>query len=249
MKKLCVTIGIMIILILNLAVVSNAASAKLQTSISSEKIQPGKEVVVVVKIEDVDAVSRGFNALTGILEYDTNVFETVQSKDFKMLNNWDAIIYNPSNKMFATAKAEGIKTGEAIFELTLKAKSDVEAGDYTIKIKDFTVSEGIEDVVLGENDVTVEIVKSSTETGNGTSTSNGNDNSTTTDEEDNNVVENNSTNQNNAVNNQTTIDNKVNTAVDKAEQSYTLWIIIAVCVAVVAIAVVAYAVKKNREKE
>ena len=154
MKKLCLTVSIMFIFILNFAVISNAASAKLQVNLNTEQVEQGKEVNVAVRIEDIDGVQRGFNALTGVLEYDDDIFETVQNEDFKMQNNWDDMIYNPLNKMFATAKGEGVKASETIFELTLKAKADIETGDYTIKIRDFTVSEGIEDIILGEKDVT-----------------------------------------------------------------------------------------------
>ena len=141
--------------------------------------------------------------------------------------------------MFATAKGEGIKTNETIFELTLKTKADVETGDYTIKLKDFTVSEGIEDIILGEKDITVTIIENTNKDDN--LQENINDNVE-------NNAEDNTKNQTNLTLYQKNTGSKVNSATDQIAQANAIWIVVTVCVIVIAIVVIAYIIKKKREK-
>lgn len=139
-KKLIILALIISILIalVNINISNAADNAKIVLSADKTQISAGDKVTVTVKITDITGVSEGIIGLSGTLSYDNTKFENIT---VSALNNWDKPEYNSENGKLLTLKGDYVKTDEAVFTITLTAKSDVKLGDTEIKLSDIKVSD------------------------------------------------------------------------------------------------------------
>ena len=137
--------------------ISNATdNAKIVLSSDKTQISSGDKVVVTVKITDITGVSEGIIGLSGTLSYDNTKFENVT---IEALNNWDKPEYNSENGKLLTLKGDYLKTDEAVFTITLTAKSNVELGETEIKLKDVKVSDIDNEYDLTESSAKITVVE------------------------------------------------------------------------------------------
>lgn len=74
--------------------------------------------------------------LQGQLEYDTNIFEKVTTKDIELLNGWHDLVYNEENGMFVIEGTEKQEIDiQDIMNIKMKTKNKLAKDSTTIKLK------------------------------------------------------------------------------------------------------------------
>lgn len=159
-KKSLYVIGfILVCLILTSAIVissTNVIKGKLTSS--AQEIKAGEKVTLTLKFDEYNQITKGINAFKATLEYDDGIFETLTVQDFKTLNNWEELKYNPSTKELVAIKKAGSKQAEDIFQVTLTAKINPKLEKTNIGIKDISTSEGKDDIILDNEAVEVNVI-------------------------------------------------------------------------------------------
>lgn len=177
-----VTVVFIMTLILTISTIVNAYSVGM-TLTSNSKLKAGDTVTVTVNLGTVDA-GNGIDTITGELNYDKNVFETLASSNFASSNEWTPT-YAASTNMISLLKNTKVKAGETVLTITLKVKSSISVKSTTITLKDIVVSGGrvadggTGDITVNNASVTINAESSSTNTVTPTNTTN-NTNTTST---------------------------------------------------------------------
>ena len=97
MKRRFIHIIIIFLLITILLVdVVTAASLSVFMTPSSSSVQTSSEVVVKVKVSNLDFGDKGINAFSATLSYDNSVFEELTEEDVIGLNSW-SVTYVPDS--------------------------------------------------------------------------------------------------------------------------------------------------------
>ena len=148
LKRLFILIAL--ISILGMTNFVYASSFNFTTNASSTTLKPGDTVVIGLNISNIDAGESGINTIEAVLEYDENVFEPVLSTNFAGLNNW-SITYNDEEgenkgKFVAVIVQEGITEDQAIGNLTLKVKSDVNVDSTNVTFSNIKSNDGVEEI-------------------------------------------------------------------------------------------------------
>lgn len=197
-KKLIIALIVSILIALVNINISNAThNAKIVLFADKTQISAGDKVTVTVKIIDITEVSEGIIGLSGTLSYDNTKFENIT---ISALNNWDKPEYNSENGKLLTLKGDYVKTDEAVFTITLTAKSDVKLGDTEIKLSDIKVSDIDNEYAVTAASTKLTIVEKKQEQPDNSNTNTNTNTSTDT---------NTNTNTNNRTNANTTVKNTV----------------------------------------
>ena len=136
--KTLLTISIMA-LILVISTISNAASVGMTLS-SNSKLKAGDTVTVTMSLGNIDA-GNGIDTITAELNYDKNVFETVETSNLIASNSWTPT-YASSTNMLTVLKNSKVTKGETVLTITLKVKSTLSVKSTTVTLKDIVVSGG-----------------------------------------------------------------------------------------------------------
>lgn len=136
--KTLLTISIMA-LILVIYTISNAASVGMTLS-SNSKLKAGDTVTVTMSLGNIDA-GNGIDTITAELNYDKNVFETVETSNLIASNSWTPT-YASSTNMLTVLKNSKVTKGETVLTITLKVKSTLSVKSTTVTLKDIVVSGG-----------------------------------------------------------------------------------------------------------
>ena len=116
-----------------------------------DKYKAGDTVKVIVALDDVDNEIYG---VSGVIEYDTNVFEEVvadekgNTNSIKALSEEGEVRYNEANKMFLMLTTTPITEGKDIIEVDLKVKEGVSAEEANIEIKNVVASDAQDDIEI-----------------------------------------------------------------------------------------------------
>lgn len=262
MKKIISSILIFIFLIC--IAISVQAKSTVNTALMSNtyQLKDSQEIILTFKFDEYEEITKGVNAYKATLEYDENIFEQVAKSNFKTLNNWNGLEYNPATKEFVSIKKEGSTLPEELIQITLKVKDDIKIAETSIKIKDVVASEGIEDLYANGTEIKIDILREDTPTTNPEDSNSNQDNSNNNTQDtssnnqgtNNNQATNNNQNSNNSQNNvaQTTPvngDNLSKNPLPKAGSSYLkLFIFLAIEILIINIIVVKRK-QKNLDKE
>lgn len=125
-KFLKVTIVVMLIACMYANIV-NALSFTATMTPSSSNVEESTEFTISVKVSNLDVGSNGINTLSGTLNYDEDVFETISDNSIEGLNSWSPS-YNSETKKITLTKTTFVKTEEQVFQVTFKTKSGLEEG-------------------------------------------------------------------------------------------------------------------------
>lgn len=136
--KTLLTVSIMA-LILVISTISNAASVGMSLS-SNSKLKAGDTVTVTMSLGNIDA-GNGIDTITAELNYDKNVFETVETSNLIASNSWTPT-YASSTNMLTVLKNSKVTKGETVLTITLKVKSTLSVKSTTVTLKDIVVSGG-----------------------------------------------------------------------------------------------------------
>ncbi len=160
MKK--IVISLITFFMLNLIAINTVfatTTVDVKLSTNATELKQGDEVVVTLKLDNLNEVKKGINAYKATLVYDKDIFETITQSDFVCQNGWESLKYNPANGEFIAIKKVGSTKAEEVVKITLKVKNNAEATKTVVKIKDITTSEGKGDISLIETDATLNVVE------------------------------------------------------------------------------------------
>ena len=183
--KTLLTVSIMALIVV-ISTISSAASVGMTLS-SNSKLKAGDTVTVTMNLGNIDA-GNGIDTITAELNYDKNVFETVETSNLIASNSWTPT-YASSTNMLTAVKNSKVTKGETVLTITLKVKSTLSAKSTTVTLKDIVVSGGrvqdggTGDINVNNASVTINadsdaISKNENTTGNTTTTTNTTTNTT-----------------------------------------------------------------------
>ena len=183
--KTLLTVSIMALIVV-ISTISNAASVGMTLS-SNSKLKAGDTVTVTMSLGNIDA-GNGIDTITAELNYDKNVFETVETSNLIASNSWTPT-YASSTNMLTAVKNSKVTKGETVLTITLKVKSILSVKSTTVTLKDIVVSGGrvqdggTGDINVNNASVTINadsdaISKNENTTGNTTTTTNTTTNTT-----------------------------------------------------------------------
>ena len=136
--KTLLTVSIMALIVV-ISTISNAASVGMTLS-SNSKLKAGDTVTVTMSLGNIDAGNR-IDTITAELNYDKNVFETVETSNLIASNSWTPT-YASSTNMLTAVKNSKVTKGETVLTITLKVKSTLSVKSTTVTLKDIVVSGG-----------------------------------------------------------------------------------------------------------
>lgn len=199
-KKLIIMALIVSILIalVNINISNAADNAKIVLSADKTQISAGDKVVVTVKVTSISGVEEGIIGLSGTLSYDNTKFQNVT---LAALNNWDKPEYNAENGKFVTLKGDYVKSDEAVFTISLTAKSDVKLGDTKIELTDLQVSDINVEYEVANSNLSIKVVEKKQEQKPNTNTNTNTNNNNNSTSKNNNTPANSTTVKNTVVSN------------------------------------------------
>ena len=157
MKKRILHIIIIFCLVTVLLIdVVNAFSLSVFMTPSTTNVQTSSEVVVKVKISNLNVGNDGINTFSANLNYDTDVFESLTSDSITGLNNWTAS-YAPDTGRVTLFKTTFANSDEELFQITLKTKGDVSKNSGTVSLKNIIVSNGNDEISATEVSTSISI--------------------------------------------------------------------------------------------
>lgn len=136
--KTLLTVSVMALIVV-ISTISNAASVGMSLS-SNSKLKAGDTVTVTMSLGNIDA-GNGIDTITAELNYDKNVFETLETSSFVASNSWTST-YASSTNMLTVLKNSKVTKGETVLTITLKVKSTISVKSTTVTLKDIVVSGG-----------------------------------------------------------------------------------------------------------
>ena len=152
MAKKIMLLLIIISMLISLTIIVNAYSATASVNSSTKKIEPGSTVTVTLNINPIET-GNGIDTVVAELDYDKNVFETVESSNLSAGSNWTPTFASSTNMMTLT-KTSKVTSAETVLSITFKVKETMNVDSTTISLKDITVSGGrVQDGGTGDIDV------------------------------------------------------------------------------------------------
>ncbi len=131
--------------------------AKLISSVSDLKAE--QEVIVTLKFDKYNQITKGINAFKATLQYDEKIFERVTTTNFTTINDWEELKYNAETKEFIAIKKAGSKKAEDILQLKIKVKNQIEPAKTQIRLSQILTSEGKEDLLMEDAVLDLDIIK------------------------------------------------------------------------------------------
>lgn len=158
MKEKVLKVFIVAILItLVCATIVNALSFTVTMTPSNSNVNASNEFTVAIKIANLDVGEKGINTISGILDYDEDVFEPISESSFDKTNAWNPT-YNSETKKITLIKGTFVKTEEQVLAITFKTKSDLEDGTVgQIKFTDIVASNSETDITASDTSTSVTI--------------------------------------------------------------------------------------------
>ena len=123
-----------------------------------ESVVPGEELLITLKVSDIDAGEDGINVVETKLEYDKSIIDSIE---FVEKNNWKST-YNPNEgdlygKLLYTKMVTGVKDDEEIGVLKVKIKDSLTSNFFTeIKLLQVTSNDGY--TLMNDGDKIIRLV-------------------------------------------------------------------------------------------
>ncbi len=156
MKKLFQSTLIICLILLAFSTV-NASTFEFVAKADKEVVNPSDEVTVSMQINDIDTKDEGINVVEFDLEYDENIFE---SMNFIYKNDWE-ITYNDDKNSSKYGKTlihkmvTGVNSYEEIGNIIFKLKDNLDEMETEIKLKSITSNDSNE--LIDSNDQIIKL--------------------------------------------------------------------------------------------
>lgn len=150
-KKFLILLLIMMLIISLLSVFSEAAQSQYSFIVSmtakNSRVTAGNEVLITVKLSNLNVGENGISSFTAYLSYDTDVFETLTDSSVDGLNGW-VPNYSTGTGKVSLYKRTFLKTDEEIMTIALKTKAGLADGTQgEVKLSTIIVSDGSDEVM------------------------------------------------------------------------------------------------------
>ena len=158
-KKVFKVLIMIIVLVIAVSTVAQAASFTASMTPSSTTVAPETEFTVTVKISNLDVGSNGINSLSGYLTYDDAVFETINESSIEGVNDWKPT-FSSDNGRITLLKTQFVNSEEAVFQITFKTKSETDLKKKTsgiIKLSQVVASNSQDDITASDISTTITI--------------------------------------------------------------------------------------------
>lgn len=138
MKKI-ISVAIIIALILTGFAVGNVYAAntcKIKITPSATEIKSGETVEFTFSTLELNSdggSDEGLLMMTGSIEYDKTIFDTISTSDITASTGWTKQNYNPNNGAITLSRTKVTKTDVDIFKVKLKAKTNVTSENASVK--------------------------------------------------------------------------------------------------------------------
>ena len=152
MKKITLIINILAIISINL--ISYATNQQIEINTDKNNIENGQEIEISIKIPSQE---NSIYTYSGEIQYDKEIFETIDNSNFTTSNSWENLQYNQENGQFIITN-KGSKGNEEILKIKLKSKSNQQNQNTKINIKNLkTVDEKQNEEIISLENQTIEI--------------------------------------------------------------------------------------------
>lgn len=138
-KKIAVIIMMLVLVIASLITTVSAASFTATITPSQTTVAESNEVVVTIRVSNLDVGTTGINVFEGVLSYSTQIFETISADSIEGTNGWQPA-YNEDTGKISVYKQGFLNEDADIFQITFKTKTNVTGKTGEIKISDIKAS-------------------------------------------------------------------------------------------------------------
>lgn len=121
-------------------------------------VSPESTVDVTISVNNMNIGGDGMKVFSGILNYDTNIFEEITAKDITGLNSWE-VSYNTETKKILLDRKDFITEDAELCKITFKVKDGVETENAQIKITSPSTSNNRIDIDGTEGQATISLKK------------------------------------------------------------------------------------------
>ena len=138
--KIVPIVVIFVVLVMMILVKDTKAIEDIDGKIELEcvdKIEPGKNVTINVKLSNI---KKNVDTVIALIEYDKNIFETLEEDDLVPDNDWNYPILNAEDSIFLIEKTGGTTEDEIIMSIVLKVKENVQETSTVLKISDLEIA-------------------------------------------------------------------------------------------------------------
>ncbi len=150
MKKKFLILSLVIILILGMLPITAFADTKYSLNATmtanNSRVEAGSEVLIVVKLSQLNVPETGINDFTAYLGYDSNVFETINESSIDGVDGWKPE-YTPGTTKIHLYRDTFLKTDGEIMQISLKTKEGLEDGTQgKVTLTTIIVSDGLNQI-------------------------------------------------------------------------------------------------------
>ncbi|MBR2289968.1 MAG: hypothetical protein IJ867_05085 [Clostridia bacterium] len=148
MKKKFLILSLVVLLILSLlSVVTEAYSFAPTMTAKPTRVSAGDEVLVTVRLSNMNVPENGISSFSAYLSYDTEFFETLTDSSIDGMNGWIPNYTTGTGKV-SLYKRTFLKTDEDIMQITLKTKAGLADGTQgEIKLSTIIISDGTDEIM------------------------------------------------------------------------------------------------------
>lgn len=151
MKKKFLILSLIIVLILPFVTMTSMAATSYSYTVSMtanhSKVTAGGEVLITVKLSNLNVGETGINSFSAYLSYDTKVFETLTDSSVDGNNSW-VPSYTPGTGKITLYRPTSLKTDEEIMQISLKTKADLVDGTQgEVKLSTIIVSNSSDEIM------------------------------------------------------------------------------------------------------
>lgn len=145
MKKILISLGLMLIILFSLSINVNAFTYKMALEPTKTEVKQGESVEIIINLTELSLAEgeAGILGLEGVLDYDTSVFSKAE---VTAESNWKGTLdYTEGSKKIVglvLASSNELKQAGKIIKVTLTVANDSTIGDTTIKFKNIQLSNG-----------------------------------------------------------------------------------------------------------
>lgn len=152
MIKKAVSLIVIAILLISTVTYAAAPTYKIELATNNLKVNQDSEIEVTLKLKDFTGMNEGIFGFLAQIEYDKELFEVIKQDSFTAKGGWSAPTFNEVNGQLVAERSSGVKENSEVFSVKLKVKKNALIGaETTIKIKNFTASEGETDIKATED--------------------------------------------------------------------------------------------------
>ena len=133
------------------------AKENLELKVDKTELKAGDTVTVTVDLDYKDSLY----AFEGKLSFDENVFEVLETANFKEQDKWSDVVYNKENNKFALLNKSG-NVEDHLFMVQLFVKNNPVGGETEIALKNSTASDGKKDIEFTDSSKTLKVTGTNT---------------------------------------------------------------------------------------